>query len=456
LDPFTLPAEERLRLGETEAVRRRFDVRNRRALSPVLLFVGFLFFADLMSSLDKGGAGAVPAALGLALCLGWLFLLRHLPPAARRFRVAWLDARAPWVIAHFGAILRGGFLLLYLLAGLWAWAIDQNAAFVFLFTFLLFAFRLPPAELLALHGVVVLGVVPFAWRAEADVLAPMLIGLVLATGAIATIGVYRARAFRRQFLAEWERRVAEERERTRVRQELALAREVQLSMLPEAVPSLPWLDVAAACLPAAEVGGDYYDFFPAADGESLAVVVADVAGHGLASGLVLATVRSGLSLLMDVPEAPQVALPRLDRLVRGSRRRMLVTLALLRFDRRQGRVTVTTAGHPPILVRRAGGAVEELCTPAPPLGTHLAHAPRPVVVPFAPGDAFLLFTDGLTEAEDASGTPYGQERLAALLAEHRDGGSAAELCADVLADLYRHRGEAPQEDDLTLVALVAR
>ena len=455
MDPYTLPAEERLRLGETEAIRRRFDVRNRRALSPVLGFLGFLFFADLMQSIEKG-AGAVPAALGLALCLGWLFLLRHLPPGAKRLRVAWLTARAPWVVAHFGAILRAGYLLLYLLAGLWAWATGQNAAFVFLFTFVLFAFRLPPAELLSLHGVVLLGVVPFLWRAEGETLLPLLIGLALATGATATIGVFRARAFRRQFLIDWRRRAAEERERARVREELALAREVQLSMLPEAVPTLPWLDVAAACLPAAEVGGDYYDFFPAADGESLAVAVADVAGHGLASGLVLATVRSGLSLLMDVPEAPQVALPRLDRLVRGSRRRMLVTLALVRFDRLQGRVAVTTAGHPPILVRRAGGAVEELCTPSPPLGTHLGHAPRPVIVPFAPGDAFLLFTDGLTEAEDASGELYGQERLMALLAEHRDGGSAAELCADVLADLYRHRGEAPQEDDLTLVALVAR
>jgi sigma-B regulation protein RsbU (phosphoserine phosphatase) len=250
--------------------------------------------------------------------------------------------------------------------------------------------------------------------------------------------------------------VVDERERTRVREELALARDVQLSMLPEAVPALPWLDVAAACLPAAEVGGDYYDFFPGRDGESLAVAVGDVAGHGLASGLVLAAVRSGLTLLMDTPEPPQTALPRLDRLVRQGRRRMLVTLALLRLDRREGRVTVTTAGHPPVLVRRAGGAVEELGTPAPPLGTRLAHAPRPLTAPFAPGDCFVLFTDGLTEAPDAEGRQYGQERLVARLLAHPVEGTAAELCADVLADLYRHRGEAPQEDDLTLVALIAR
>src|SRR5688572_18859114 len=236
-----------------------------------------------MQSIEKGGAGALPAALGLALCLGWLFLVRQLPPGPKRLRVAWLAERAPWLVTHFGAILRAILLLLYLLAALWAWATGQNAAFVFLFTFLLFAFRLPPAELLALHGVVLLGGVPFLWRAEGDTLVPLLIGAIVVSGATAAIGVYRARAFRRQFLVEWRRRVAEERERWRVREELALAREVQLSMLPEAVPTLPWLDVAAACLPAAEVGGDYYDFFPATDGESLAVAVADVAGHGLAS-----------------------------------------------------------------------------------------------------------------------------------------------------------------------------
>ena len=456
MNPFDLPPEARLRLSELEAARRRFDARNRGALPAVLWGLGFFFFAGLMGSADKGGQGAIPAAAGLALCLAWLYLLRHLSPAPRRLRLPWLSARAPWVFAHFGALLRGGLLVLVVCAGLWSAALDRNPAFVFIFAFLLLAFRLTATELLALHGAVLLAIVPFAWDASAENLVPLLVGATLVHAACAALGIRLARGFRRRFLLEWRRAVVEERERARVREELALAREVQLSMLPEETPSLPWLDVAAACLPAAEVGGDYYDFFPAADGESLAVAVADVAGHGLASGLVLATVRSGLTLLMDTPETPQAALPRLDRLVRQSRRRMLVTLALVRFERLLGRVTVTTAGHPPVLVRRAGGRVEELGTPAPPLGTRLAHATRPLAVPFAPGDCFLVFTDGLTEAPDGEGRQYGQERLEARLAEHAEGGTAAELCADVLADLYRHRGEAPQEDDLTLVAMIAR
>src|SRR4029078_4698085 len=98
-----------------------------------------------------------------------------------------------------------------------------------------------------------------------------------------------------RFRERWQARVGRAREQVRVAEELQLAREAQLSMLPACMPDLSWADVGAVTLPATEVGGDYYDFFTADD--SLAVVVADVAGHGVASGLVLASVRHGPALL---------------------------------------------------------------------------------------------------------------------------------------------------------------
>ena len=97
-------------------------------------------------------------------------------------------------------------------------------------------------------------------RAGRDSLA---LGLHLAFG---TFGLLGTRRFRRRFFDQWRRQVGAAREQLRVRDELALARQVQLSMLPAAVPQLPRLDLAAACLPATEVGGDYYDFFEAEDG----------------------------------------------------------------------------------------------------------------------------------------------------------------------------------------------
>ena len=186
------------------------------------------------------------------------------------------------------------------------------------------------------------------------------------------------------------------------------------------------------------------------------MAVADVAGHGLASGLMLATVRSGLALLMEDGGGGDRPIERLDRLVRRGSRRMLVTLALARFDQRRGEVTVTAAGHPPMLARRAGGALEELGLPAPPLGTRLPPSWRPATTAFAAGDAFLLYSDGLFETANAAGEPYGIERVQRVVAAWDGEGGAVDLCVTLMADLERHRGDAPQEDDLTLVALVAR
>jgi sigma-B regulation protein RsbU (phosphoserine phosphatase) len=269
------------------------------------------------------------------------------------------------------------------------------------------------------------------------------------------VGWWLARRFRRRFLAGWRVAVERGRDQQRLREELALARRVQLSMLPEAMPAIPWLDVAAVCLPADEVGGDYYDFFGEED--ALVVAVADVAGHGLASGLVLATVRSGLALLMEESAPDEHTLQRLDRLIRRGGPRMLVTLALARFDARRGEVSVTAAGHPPLLLRRAGaGSVHELGAPAVPLGTRLPATWRPAVAAFSPGDAFVLYSDGLVEAENAAGEAYGQARLEGLLTAFDPDAGAAALCAAIIGDLdFFLAGVAP-EDDLTVVALVAR
>ena len=118
-----------------------------------------------------------------------------------------------------------------------------------------------------------------------------------------------------------------------MKQELEHAREVQLSMLPREGPGLAWLDTASVSLPATEVGGDYYDYF-AIDENRLAVVVGDVAGHGLTSGLVLSGVRAGLNMLETELTTPGEALRHLNRmLVRTNPRGIIVTLLLAVLDR---------------------------------------------------------------------------------------------------------------------------
>src|SRR6185295_429311 len=108
---------------------------------------------------------------------------------------------------------------------------------------------------------------------------------------------------RRRFLEVWRKEHSRHRERLRMREEIEYARKIQLSMLPQRAPELDWIDLAAASLPATEVGGDYYDYFHLADAR-LVLVLGDVSGHGLASGLLLSGVRSCLYLLEEELGSP--------------------------------------------------------------------------------------------------------------------------------------------------------
>jgi len=459
VDPFALPPDEQAALSAEQALRRRLDVRNRRVL-PALqgMLVPFFFGALVSAFQDYKGHGWPLAAAGLLVTVASLFALRRLLPLPRQGEAA-PRLRAPALAERFGELLQGVLLLEYLLGVGWMAAIGGRPVLIFTAAPALLLFRLVVSELLLLHGLCFVAGGVLWWITHADdamTAIPIALGLHLAFGAFGWLGTRR---FRRRFFDQWHWQVGTAREQLRVRDELALARQVQLSMLPAAVPQLPRLELAAACLPATEVGGDYYDFFDAENG--LAVVVADVAGHGVASGLVLAAVRSGLTLLMEEPDhqlGPTMV--RLDRLVQRSARRMLVTLAVARFDC-AGTLTVATAGHPPLLVRRADGEVGEVGAPSPPLGTRLPATTTAVDVPFVAGDCCLLYTDGLVEAPNAAGEPYGAGRLAAVLAAQSpemavDQGGAHAICDAVLADLAAHRDGAAQQDDVTLVVVVGR
>lgn len=277
-------------------------------------------------------------------------------------------------------------------------------------------------------------------------------GVVVSVAVLVGLAVARRRRERHRFVERWRREAPRERERRRMRDELADARKIQLSMLPPAAPELPWLDLASASLPATEVGGDYFDYFPL-DGAGLAVVVGDVAGHGMGSGLVLAGVKSGLYLLRDRMGSPVEVIDRLNAMVRDSVRwRMFVTLLVAVFDPAAGRLRAVSAGHPPLLhVAAADGVVSDLGEGAPPLGTRLAHEFREQAVALGPGDVVLFYTDGLTEVRNLAGEPFGDARLRRELAAAAALPTALQMRDALLHGLSRFKGDAPQEDDLTLV-----
>jgi len=262
-------------------------------------------------------------------------------------------------------------------------------------------------------------------------------------------GAITSRGVRKNAIEEGVQRRTEAREQLRIRDELRFAREVQISMLPEAPPQLPWADVAGVSLPATEVGGDYYDYF-VVDGR-LAIVCGDVAGHGLASGITLSALRSGFTLLRDQLLDPARVLDRLQEVVtQSSRRRMMVTISVLLLDPQTHLATIASAGHPPLLHVHAGTPdLIELF--APPLGARLGASVPQRVVPFATGDIFVLHSDGIYETVNANGEEYSLDRLGRIVAACH--GTAEEIRDTVLRDVEEFRGAAAQQDDVTIVVV---
>ena len=304
-------------------------------------------------------------------------------------------------------------------------------------------------------------------------MAPRGLGGVLwptfATAALLASATSLARGRRRAFLGEWRRESSRDRERNRIQEEIEDARQIQLSMLPRSTPQLPWLDIASVSLPASEVGGDYFAFFelpPSSPREEapesqpgLSIVIGDVAGHGLASGLMLSGLRSCLYLLRNELSSPARVLAQLDDMVRHTTdRRMLVTLLAGFLDPVTKRLRLSSAGHPPPLhYSTATARIEEVASPALPLGTRLKSHYSEVEASLAPGDLICFFTDGLTETANGDGDAYGQERLTKILAEAAGRGRPArEVRNAILADLANFKGDVRRGDDVTVVVVRVR
>lgn len=275
-------------------------------------------------------------------------------------------------------------------------------------------------------------------------------------------GIFAVDRFQRRRLIQRERekaliREAElkaraaEMESMRQTRELEEARQLQLSMLPETVPTHPALDVAAYMHTATEVGGDYYDFATGEDGV-LTVVIGDATGHGVRAGTMVTATKSLFNSL--VHQASLVEM--LDRSTQAIRRlglrRLYMALALARFDGDR-RLELAGAGLPPALIHRArSGVVDEVPLKGAPLGTALDYAYRTTTVDLDPGDTVVLMTDGFPETFDPEGRMLGYDRAPAVL---RD---VAHEAPDAIARHFARvsqawAGEQPPRDDVTFVVL---
>jgi serine phosphatase RsbU (regulator of sigma subunit) len=241
-------------------------------------------------------------------------------------------------------------------------------------------------------------------------------------------------------------------EKERLQSEIQIAATIQRNLLPKEGPQFRGVSFAAHFEPTASIGGDYYDVFNL-DKSRLAVAIGDVSGHGLSTGLVMAMVKAAITTLVE-EGADEVSLfERLNKLVhRSTERRAFMTLAFTIFDLDRGTIRHTNAGHLyPYLLRQSEPPVG-IEVPSLPLGVRAEITTRTAVVDLREGDTVVYLSDGIVEAQDETGDPFGFEKLESLLAAAEDRSPNAIRDA-ILEAVARHSGTRPADDDRTVMVL---
>ena len=251
-------------------------------------------------------------------------------------------------------------------------------------------------------------------------------------------------------------------EKKRLEEEMRLAREIQMSLLPRGPLLIPGITISAMCVPAREVGGDYYDILPLPDGR-YGLLIADVSGKGMSAALYMAELKGLILSLSQIHESPRDLLIRANHLISNHLdSRSFITMTYAVIDPPAGRMTYARAGHTPLmfLPRRNGVAARaQVLTPdGMVLGLRIDHGERfeallvEASLAFGPGDLLVLFTDGISEAMNEHADCFGEPRLVELLEEHADL-PFDELRERILREIDAFVGGAAQHDDMTMILL---
>jgi serine phosphatase RsbU (regulator of sigma subunit) len=254
-----------------------------------------------------------------------------------------------------------------------------------------------------------------------------------------------------EMTANLETLVAAAAQKEILENELDIARDMQKSLIPRDLPGGEGVEFATLFEPSAAIGGDYFDVLRLSEDELL-VIIADVSGHGLSTGLRMAMLKAALLILVDQTREPEDILRHLDAVVRNGNTRVFVTATLSLINLRTGALRIYNAGHPPTYLLR-GGEVQEILLPGSPLGG-LGRTYGRADVPLHRGDVLVWLSDGLIEATNPGGEPFGYEAvLKALRGNGKGGTNAADVRNRLLAAVDRYAGDEPPSDDRTLVVM---
>jgi sigma-B regulation protein RsbU (phosphoserine phosphatase) len=236
-----------------------------------------------------------------------------------------------------------------------------------------------------------------------------------------------------------------------IESELAIAREIQNSILPSEVPTLNRLRISATYIPMTAVAGDFY-WFIVVDPHRVGLLVADVSGHGVPAALIASMIKIAMQSVVSCASDPGAVLSGLERALSGQLRGQFVSAAYLWIDSENHKALYSAAGHPPFTHVSSGG-IEQIESNGLILGV-IGGVNYPVrEVRVTKGDRFVLYTDGLIEPENAKGEAFGDRRLEQVLIsnQHRSGSELSDaLIREVRA--WQPAG-VQQQDDITLIVV---
>jgi sigma-B regulation protein RsbU (phosphoserine phosphatase) len=242
-------------------------------------------------------------------------------------------------------------------------------------------------------------------------------------------------------------------EKGRMERELEMASRVQSSLIPQVLPQVSGWDFAARWIPARQVSGDFYDYFPV-DGGQLGMVIGDVVDKGMPASLFMAYSRSIIRASMASAPHPHDGIGTVNRLIcADDAYGMFLTLVYAQIDPQSGEITYVNAGHnPPLYYQSGDEKLTELTRTGMLVGVEAETSYAQRKLSLMPGDFILLYTDGITEAIDAQTQPFGEQRLRQIVRAYRRG-TADEIVAGVQRALEDFTVSMEPFDDITLLVI---